>query len=141
MKISTEKELKPVFRALYNQASVMLSAGKEVNVEVTEFKNKRSSDANAYYWLLNGWIAECLNNAGCTYGEFNIPYNAELIHEVNKTIWGLKTTTKMDIHEFCDYTTKVTQFWQERTQGEFIPKELPESYLVRKGYDLERNLR
>jgi hypothetical protein len=73
--------------------------------------------------------------------DFNIPYNAELIHEVNKTIWGLKTTTKMDIHEFCDYTTKVTQFWQERTQGEFIPKELPESYLIKKGYDLEYNLR
>ena len=119
----------------------MLSAGKEVNVEVTEFKNKRSSDANAYYWLLNGWIAECLNDAGCTYGEFNIPYNAELIHEVNKTIWGLKTTTKMVIHEFCDYTTKVTQFWQERTQGEFMPKELPESYLIKTGYDLEYKLR
>ena len=141
MKISSEKELNPVFRALYNQASVMLNAGKEVNAEVTEFKNKRSTDQNAYYWNLNTWIADCLNDAGCTYGEFEVPYTSELIHDINKKIFGLKTTTKMDIHEFCDYTTKVTQFWQERTHGEFLPKELPVQYLIRKGYDLERNLR
>ncbi len=132
MKISTEIELKPVFRALYEQASIMLSAGKELNAEVTEFKNKRTNAQNAYLWLLNGWIAECLNDAGCTYGDYMIPYTADLVHEINKKIFGLKTTTKMDIHEFCDYTTKVTQFWQERTQGEFIPKELPESYLERR---------
>lgn len=141
MKISTQKELKPVFRALYEQASIMLNAGKIINAEVVEFKNKRNNEQNAYYWLLNGWVAECLNDAGCSYGDFNIPYTAELIHEINKKIFGLKTTTKMDIHEFCEYTTKITQFWQERTQGEFLPKELPTQYLIRKGYDLEYNLR
>lgn len=141
MRISSEKELKPVFRALYEQANIMLNAGKEVSVEVLEFKNKRSLAQNDYYWLLNKWIAECLNNAGCTYGEFKIPYTSELIHDIDKKIFGLITTTKMDVHEFCDYTTKVTQFWQERTKGEFIPKELPSQYLIRKGYDLERNLR
>lgn len=141
MKISTQKELKPVFRALYEQASIMLNTGKIINVEVAEFKNKRNNEQNAYYWLLNGWVAECLNDAGCNYGDFNIPYTAELIHEINKKIFGLKTTTKMDIHEFCEYTTKITQFWQERTQGEFLPKELPTQYLIRKGYDLEYNLR
>lgn len=141
MKISTEKELKPVFRALYNQASMMLGAGKVVSIDIAEFKNKRSNDQNAYYWNLNTWIADCLNDAGCTYGEFEVPYTSELIHDINKKIFGLKTTTKMDIHEFCDYTTKVTQFWQERTHGEFLPKELPVQYLIRKGYDLEYNLR
>ena len=141
MKISTQRDLKPVFRALYEQASIMLNAGKIINVEVEEFKNKRNNEQNSYYWLLNGWVAECLNDAGCSYGDFNIPYTAELIHEINKKIFGLKTTTKMDIHEFCEYTTKITQFWQERTQGEFLPKELPTQYLIRKGYDLEYNLR
>ena len=141
MKISTQKELKPVFRALYEQASIMLNAGKIINAEVVEFKNKRNNEQNSYYWLLNGWVAECLNDAGCSYGDFNIPYTAELIHEINKKIFGLKTTTKMDIHEFCEYTTKITKFWQERTQGEFLPKELATQYLIRKGYDLEYNLR
>lgn len=152
MRITSEKELKPVFRALYDTASMMLGAGKEVNVEVTEFKNKRSTDQNAYYWNLNTWIAECLNDAGCIFCEYEtvingeevilpLPYTAEIVHDLNKRIFGLKTTTKMDIHEFCDYTTKVTQFWQERTHGEFLPKELPVQYLIRKGYDLERNLR
>lgn len=141
MRITSEKELKPVFRALYDKASMMLSTGKEVSIEIGEFKNKRSTDQNAYYWNLNTWIAECLNDAGCTYGEFEVPYTSELIHDINKKIFGIKTTTKMNIHEFCDYTTKVTQFWQERTHGEFLPKELPVQYLIRKGYDLERNLR
>lgn len=141
MKISSEKELNPVFRALYDKASMMLGAGKVVSIDIAEFKNKRSNDQNAYYWNLNTWISDCLNDAGCTYGEFEVPYTSELIHDINKKIFGIKTTTKMDIHEFCDYTTKVTQFWQERTHGEFLPKELPVQYLIRKGYDLERNLR
>lgn len=141
MKITSEKELNPVFRALYDKASMMLGAGKVVSIDIAEFKNKRSNDQNAYYWNLNTWIADCLNDAGCTYGEFEVPYTSELIHDINKKIFGLKTTTKMDIHEFCDYTTKVTQFWQERTHGEFLPKELPVQYLIRKGYDLEYNLR
>ena len=141
MKITSEKELNPVFRALYDKASMMLGAGKVVSVDVAEFKNKRSTDQNAYYWNLNTWIADCLNDAGCTYGEFEVPYTSELIHDINKKIFGIKTTTKMGIHEFCDYTTKVTQFWQERTHGEFLPKELPVQYLIRKGYDLEYNLR
>lgn len=141
MKISSKAELNPVFRAMHEQAEALLACGKQVLIEVSEFKNKRSSEFNAYYWLSNGWVAECLNEAGCRYGEFNLVYNAELIHEIQKTIFGIKTTTKMKTDEFCDYMHKITSFWIEKTQGNYQPKEVSESYLIRKGYDLEYNLR
>lgn len=141
MRISNKKELNPVFRALYDQAGLLLDYGKEVVLELSEFKPKRNNEQNAYYWLFNGWVANFLNEAGLTYGEYEIPYTSEIIHDIQKKLFGVKTTTKMTVGEFCDYITKVTSFWQERTHGEFQVPELPLSYLNKKGYDLEYNLR
>lgn len=141
MKISTLTELKPVFRNLYDTAKIMLENGKEVVAEVQEFKKKRTNEQNAYYFLLNNEVAKFLNDCGLTYGEFNLPYNKDIIHEIQKKVFGVETTTKLNIQEFCDFETQVIHFWQERTHGEWRPSELPESYLIKKGYDLERNLR
>ena len=141
MRISNKKELNPVFRALYDQAGLLLDYGKEVVLELSEFKPKRNNEQNAYYWLFNGWVADFLNEAGLTYGEYEIPYTSEIIHDIQKKLFGVKTTTKMTVGEFCDYITKVMLFWQERTHGEFQVPELPLSYLSKKGYDLEYNLR
>lgn len=141
MKISTLAELKPVFRSLYDSARLMLENSKEVDADVKEFKHKRTNEQNAYYFLINNEVAEFLNDCGLTYGEFGLPYNKDIIHEIQKKVFGISTTTKMSIGEFCEYETKVIHFWQERTHGEWKPTELPESYLIKKGYDLERNLR
>lgn len=141
MKISNLKEINPVFRALYDQARLLLDCGKEVILELSEFKPKRNNEQNAYYWLFNGWIADFLNESGLSYGEFEIPYTAEIIHDIQKKLFGVKTTTKMTVTEFCDYITKITVFWQEKTRGEFQVPELPMIYLQKKGYDLEYNLR
>lgn len=140
MKISTKAELKPIFRNLYHTAELLLDAGKEVSAEVSEFKYKRTNEQNAYYFLMNTEVAQFLNESGLTYGEFNLPYTKDIIHAIQKKVFGVETTTKMSIHEFCDYETQVIQFWQERTNGQWQPTELPESYLTKKGYDLERNL-
>lgn len=141
MKISTLAELKPVFRNLYDTAKIMLENGKEVSAEVSEFRHKRTNAQNAYYFLLCNEVCQFLNDCGLSYGEFNLPYNKDIIHEIQKKVFGIDTTTKMTISEFCEYETKVIHFWQERTHGEWQPSELPESYLIKKGYDLERNLR
>jgi hypothetical protein len=112
----------------------LLCNGKEIEVEVKEYKRKRSNQQNAYYWLCNGWVRDCLNGAGLTYGEFKLPYTADLIHEINKKIFGKETTTKMNIGEFCDYMTQVIAFWIEKTCGALEIPELPDSYLERYGY-------
>lgn len=136
MFISQISQLKPSFRALFNQAELLLANGKKITVEIAEKKQKRSNEQNAYYWLFNGQLADFLNNAGCSYGEWAIPYTGELIHEINKKLFGVKTTTKMKVGEFCEYMNKLMLFWQEKTNGEFIMSELPANYLERKGYQI-----
>lgn len=141
MIIRSKKELDQAFKLAENQAYLMLDSGKTVSLEVGEFKKKRTNEANAYYWLFNSWVAEFLNDSGLSYGEHSIPYTGELIHEIQKKLFGIITTTKMSVSEFCQYINRITVFWQEKTCGEFTPKELPISYLERKGYDFERNSR
>lgn len=141
MKISKMTELKPVFRYLYDTAQALLECGKEVLVEVEEFKPKRTNAQNNYYHLMCQEVADFLNSCELTYGEFKLPYNKHLVHDIQKKIYGIDTTTKMSIQEFCDYETQVIHFWQERTNWEWQPSELPVSYLIRKGYDFERNMR
>ena len=134
MYISQLSQLKPSFRALYKQAEMMLNNGKKIIVEVSEKKQKRSNEQNNYYWLFNGQLADFLNDSGLSYGEYKIPYTADIIHDIDKTIFGVKTTTKMSIGEFCEYMNKLLIFWQEKTKGEFQMSELPANYLERKGY-------
>ena len=117
----------------FNHAKNLLQKNKSVEVDVKN--KKRTNDQNAYYWILCTNIADFLTESGCTYGEFNLPYTSELVHEVNKCLFGIETTTKMDVKDFCDYTTKITSFWQERTNGMWYPPELPTSYLIAHGYD------
>ena len=134
MFIASSAQLQPTFRALYNQAKVMLDNGKSVDVEVKEHKHRRSSEQNNYYWLFNGQLSDFLNDAGLSYGEFKLPYTSEIIHDINKKLFGVKTTTKLSIGEFCEYMNKLLIFWNERTKGEFQISELPETYLTMKGY-------
>lgn len=134
MDICSPNQLKPTFRALYTQAEIMLNANKKIVIELQEKKQKRSNEQNAYYWLFNGQLASFLNDSGLSYGEHQIPYTGELIHEINKKLFGIKTTTKMKTGDFCEYMNKLLLFWQEKTNGEFAVNELPANYLERKGY-------
>lgn len=136
MYIGNAQQLKPTFRALYNQAEIILNAGGAVDIELAKHKQKRTNEQNAYYWLFNGQLADFLNNAGLSYGEFQIPYTADIIHDIQKKLFGVKTTTKLSIGDFCEYMNKLLLFWQERTRGEFQMPELPANYLERKGYKI-----
>lgn len=121
----------------FHHAKDILENSKCVDVVVKH--KKRSNAQNDYYWVLCTNIASFLTDAGCNYGEFKLPYTAELVHEINKSLFGVETTTKMDIKEFCDYTTKITSFWQDKTKNAWFPPELPTSYLLSHGYN-ERDL-
>jgi len=126
--------LNKVFRMEYERAKILLNNSKDgIDVEVKEHKIKRSNQANAYYWLFNGELAKFLDEAGLTYGEYNLPYTGELVHEINKNLFGVSTTTKMKKDEFCEYMTKLMSFWTERTAGQFIMSESPYGYLEKTG--------
>jgi hypothetical protein len=122
---------------LYEQAKALLVNGKEVEVEVKEYKRKRSNEQNRYYWQFNEWVRACLADAGCTYGEFNLAYTKEIIHAINKRKFGVETTTKMNRTEFCEYMTQVSIFWIEQTNGQLEIPELPDTYLDKRGYTKE----
>lgn len=134
MYIADKSQLDYAFGCLKEQALLLLANGKKVDAEVKAHKHIRSNAQNNYYWLLCGEIADFLDEAGLSYGEHHIPYTGELIHEINKQLFGVKTTTKLDISEFCRYMTKVIFFWQEKTGGEFAPSQLPAAYLKRRGF-------
>ena len=119
---------------LVKPVCAMLAGAKNgIDVEIAEHKNRRSTVQNAFYWANMTDVATVLNEAGCRYGDYAIPYTAELVHEINKTIFGHKTTTRMATSEFAEYMTAVFDFWIERTRGFFVPKESAENYLERTG--------
>ena len=124
-----------VFRMLYDNATVLLDAGKAVDVTVAEHKVKRTNAQNNYYWLVCSEVAKFLDEAGLTYGELD--YSGEIIHLINKKKTGIKTTTKLSISDFCDYMTKIIVYWQEKTAFEWMPSELPASYLEQRGFTNE----
>lgn len=127
--------LNKVFRMEYDRAKILLNNSKDgIDVEVKEHKIKRSNQANAYYWLFNTELAKFLDDAGLSYGEYKLPYTGELVHEINKSLFGVSTTTKMKKDEFCEYMTKLMSFWTERTAGQFIMSESPYGYLEKVGY-------
>lgn len=134
MYIGKIENLKDSFNALYKQAQIILANGGTVDADVKKHVHNRTGEQNAYYWLFNRELAEFLDKSGLTYGEFKIPYTKDIIHDINKTLYGVKTTTKLSIGDFCQYMNKLLIFWQERTGGEFQMSELPANYLERKGY-------
>lgn len=133
MFIGNKTYLKNVFRLAYEQAEALLSTGKAVDVSVSEHKTKRSSAQNRFYFKLNQELAKFFNEHGLSYGEFSIPYTTELCHEINKKLFGISTTTKMNKQDFCDYMTQILSYWIEKTCGEFEFEETPYSYLERTG--------
>jgi hypothetical protein len=131
MFIRDKSELKPKFRALFEQAEHLIEAGS-IDVEVKKHVHKRSNAQNNYYWLICSEVAKFLDEAGLEYGELD--YSSDIIHAINKKKTGTKTTTKLSIGEFCEYMTRIIQFWQEKTSYEWMPSELPAMYLANRGY-------
>lgn len=132
------EKLAPIFRSEYERAKILIQNSKfGIDIEVSKHQHKRSTEANNYYWLFNSELAEFLNDSGLSYGEHQIPYTSELIHEINKKLFGVKSTAKMSVSDFCQYMNKLLLYWQEKTNGEFQMSELPANYLERKGYFLQ----
>ena len=113
--------------------ALLASSKNGVDVEIKEHTTRRSATQNAFYWANLTDIAKVLNEAGCGYGDYNIAFTPEVLHEINKTVFGIKTTAKMDVKAFTEYMDKVLAFWIEKTHGFFVPKETTKSYLEKTG--------
>lgn len=131
-------KLNEVFRFEYERAKSLLSScSSGIDVEVKEHKHKRTNAQNDYYWVFNTELADFLKKAGVRYGKHNLPYNKNLVHDINKAVFGIETTTKMSTKEFCEYMMELFVFWNDETNGMFEMSELPDTYLERRGYTKE----
>ena len=109
-----------------------MSPAHGYDIEVKEHKQRRSNEANNFYWLNNDDIAKFLNDSGVKLG-FGLPFTSETIHEINKKYLGVPSTRKKDTSDFSEYMTKVFAFWIEKTNGMWQPKESPYGYLEKVG--------
>lgn len=136
MYIKDRTELRDKMLLIYKQAEHLIDGGA-IDVEVKKHEPNRSTAQNSYYHLICSEVAKFLDEAGLTYGEYKTKYTSALIHEINKSNFDIKTTTKLNMREFCDYMTQVIQYWQEKTNYFWMPSELPAIYLQLKGYTEE----
>ncbi|MEE0060460.1 MAG: hypothetical protein UE295_06510 [Acutalibacteraceae bacterium] len=134
IKVTSEQGFLEALNVIKQCGLNLLQIAKEVSLEVTKTVETRSNAQNRYYFEFNSWVRDTLNKAGMTYGEHELPYTTELVHEINKKIFGHETTRKMSVEEFCDYITQVSAFWIEKTNGNLEIPELPMEYLNRRGF-------
>lgn len=129
----------PIFlnKLIPEMKRLLAGSSQGIDVEIKEHKNRRTSVQNSFYWVFNTSVAAFLNESGLTYGEDELPYNKDIIHLINKKVFGHDTTTKMSVGEFCDYITQLIMFWQERTNYMYEVPELPEKYMSDRGYTRE----
>jgi len=112
-----------------------------IDIDFKKHSTKRSNEQNSFYWLNCNDIAKFLNDAGLTYEpvkRVKLPYNKDIIHEINVKVFGIKTTTKMTTSEFYEYMENVFNFWKEKTEFQWQEMESTYSYFERTGL-LESN--
>ena len=104
-------------------------------IEITEFKPKRTSLQNSFYWANIKDVTEILREHNITKKMlgFEILITYEDVHEINKAQFNITTTTKLSKKEFCDFMDSMFAFWIEKTKGKWTPKELARTYLEKTG--------
>ena len=128
---ATEREI--ALRLVAPLQARLKSAKHGIDVEISDHKQRRTTEQNRFYWANVGDIADVLNGAGLTYGEWCLPYTSEILHEINKKVFGVQSTAKLSKEEFCDFIDRLQAFWIERTNGFYMPRETAYSYLERTG--------
>lgn len=124
-------------RILFPLLTRLRASKNGLDVEIREHKSNRTNAQNRFYWSTVKDIVDVLNDGGLTYGEWNLSYTSEILHEINKRIFGISSTSKLSKSEFCDLMDKLQSFWIEKTNGFYMPRETPSSYFERTGMDFK----
>lgn len=119
---------KDILNRIYEKALLAINAGKELSFEISEYKDRRSMEQNSFYWTVCADIAKFFNEAGIKFKKieynkqmFDVEWNSDAIHMINKIVFGLNTTTKLNKQEFADYMDKLFNLWLEKTKGQWLP--------------------
>lgn len=111
-----------------------------IDINYKKHTTKRSDPQNDFYWLNVSDIARFLDEAGCSYtvNDVKLDYDKDIIHAINKKKFGIDSTKKLSVGEFCEYMEKMFAFWQEKTRYEWIPLESTMSYIERTGLNINK---
>ena len=115
----------------------MLPTAKHgVVVEIKKKTLRRTTDQNSFYWVCVNNLQQFLYESGVTYNAMGqeLEYTADTLHEINKSVFSVDSTAKLDIKAFCEFMDKMFAFWIEKTQGNWMPPESTRSWLDKKGY-------
>jgi hypothetical protein len=103
-------------------AQASANAGRPLTVEIGEYREKRSSAANARYWALLGEIAEQVQVGGKW-------FDRDVWHEWMKDRFAPKvegpsgllsvSTTQMNVEQFNQYMTQIESFAVQELGVEF----------------------
>lgn len=124
MKISNIQELKPVFREIYNQAEALVISGKEINLILSEQKNKRTIEQNKWLWAVYKNIVLFWTDTGFMPDNLDKKLkfiNSDILHCWFKCRFDVKTTTKLSTEEIGKYIDKIQNLMVEQTDGEYEP--------------------
>lgn len=89
---------------------------KRVRITVERFRNRRSDEANAYYWgvvvpMIQDAIGE--EDPETVHEMLKAEFNYEILAIGNKEIRKVKSTAKLDTKEFSEYVERVRKFASE----------------------------
>lgn len=102
-----------------------------VEITIKENKTTRSTLQNSFYWANVQDISKFMIGAGAYYElqGVKLEYTRETVHGINKAMFSIDSTTKLDIKEFITYMDSVMAFWSQRTHGNWQPKELARNHM------------
>lgn len=124
MKIQNESQINYVFKTVYNQASNLLKSGKEVDLIVSEIKNKRTVEQNKWLWAVYKHIVIFWTDTGFMPDNLDKKLkfiNSDILHCWFKCRFDVKTTTKLSTEDIGKYIEKIQNLMVEQTNGEYEP--------------------
>ena len=122
MQIMSLTQLKPTFRALYNQAEELLKAGKIVEASVDIFHRLRTVQQNKYMWAVYKNIVLFWSDTGFVPDDLKVKYiNTKFLHDYFKARFDVHTTTTLTTVEMMEYVDKIQQLMAEQTKNRYQP--------------------
>lgn len=126
MQIMSLTQLKPTFRALYNQAEELLKQGKVVEASVEIFHRLRTIKQNKFMWAVYKNIVLFWSDTGFVPDGLKVKFvNTKFLHSYFSARFDIHTTTSLNTVEMMDYVDKIQQLMDEQTNGAY-PKLIPE---------------
>ena len=122
--IKDKNNIKSIFRDAYYQAENLVNSGKEIELVLSETKNKRTTEQNKWLWAVYKHIVLFWTDTGFMPDNLDKKLkfiNSDILHCWFKCRFDVKTTTKLSTEDIGKYIDKIQNLMVEQTDGEYEP--------------------